>query len=444
MTSGGIYSAIIRFAVPLLLGSLFQQMYNTVDSVVVGNYVGHTALAAVGSATPVINVIIMIFQGLAVGGGVVISQSFGARNIEKERKAVHTLTAVGLLAGLFLTVFGIFMSRRMLVWVHVPADVMDQARTYLTIFFAGVISLVMYNVGTGVLQATGDSRHPLYYLMITSVFNIVLDIILVRYMHLGVSGAAYATILSEFISMCLVMREMMVTEREFRLDPREVRIDLPVLKEVIRIGVPSALQGFVVSISNLVVMGYINGFGSAAVAGYTASGKVDAFLTMPIYNLGMTMATFCGQNLGAGRIDRVKAGVRAGLVLSCSIVVAVGAFEYLNAGTLIGLFTDDAEVIRAGSIILRIMAPFYIFLAVHHIYSGALRASGRSFVQMISSIAGMVVMRQVYLAVAVRYSHDISIIGWCFSLTWVLCFVITSGYYFLSGWLRQEEEKAAL
>lgn len=441
MTTGNIYKKIAIFAIPLLLGNFFQLMYNTIDSVVVGNYVGKSALAAVGASTPIINLLIAFFQGLATGAGVVVSRYYGARKTEEESIAIHTFLLFSILFGVVLLVFGYFMSPYILRWIGTQSDYYQDADAYLSIYFLGSIFVTVYNAGTGILQAVGDSKNPLYFLMATSVLNIFLDIFFVHNLNMGVAGAAWATIISEGISMLLVLFVLFKTKKEYKVTLSKLRMNREMLLKIVEIGVPAGVQGMIVSFSNLIVMAYINRFGSAGVAGYSCANKIDNFMGLPVNSLMLAITTFCGQNLGAKKFDRVKHGVRASLVMSISIVVSLGIIVYIFSNNLMQIFSPDQEVIENGTIILRIMCPFYIFLCFHQMYSGALRASGRSSVPMITSIASFVVIRQIYLAIIIPHATDISVIGWCYSFTWVLAAAFTSIYYFASNWLKIEEKK---
>lgn len=437
MTSGNIYKMIALFAIPLLLGNFFQLMYNTIDSIVVGNYVGKEALAAVGASTPIINLLIAFFQGLATGAGVVVSRYYGARKQEEESKAIHSFLLFSILFGIALSIVGYFVSPVILRMMNTPSDYYNDADGYLAIYFLGATFLIVYNAGTGILQAVGDSKNPLYFLIATSILNIFLDLLFVKGFGMGVDGAAWATIISECISMLLVINLLMRTKNEYKVTLKNLKIDFSILKQIVEIGVPAGLQGMIVSVSNVIVMAYINQFGSSGVAGFSCSNKIDNFMGLPVNSLMLAITTFVGQNLGARQYERVKQGVRASLVMSISIVVTLGVFVFLFSDSLMRIFTSDMDVIEDGTIILRIMCPCYIFLCFHQVYSGALRASGRSSVPMITSIIAFVLMRQIFLAVAIPLYHHISIIGIGYSFTWAMAALMTGIYYFTSNWLQK-------
>jgi len=441
MIEGGIYRCIIRFSIPLILGNFFQLMYNTIDSVIVGNFVGKTALAAVGACAPVIFLIIAFFMGLATGASVVVARYYGARRVAEESDAIHTFLLFSILFGAALSVLGVLAAPTLLKWMGAPADCFDQAVAYLKIYFIGNIFVTVYNAGTGILQAVGDSRHPLYFLIASSILNIFGDLLLVKGFGMGTAGAALATIFCEAVSMVLVLRTLITTGREYRLHLERLHINPDILKEIVQIGIPSGIQGMVVSVSNVMVMSYISAFGSAAVAGFSGANKFDSFLALPVNSFMLAITTFAGQNLGARKFDRVMKGVHASLILSIATVAIGGLVVYVFADTCIGFFSQDPEVIAAGAKLIRIMCPFYGFLCFHQIWSGALRASGRTMVPMITSILSLVVIRQIFLAIAMPAYHDLAVIGYGYSFTWVLATIFTGCYYFGSHWLKKEEEK---
>ena len=443
MTSGSIYKKIVLFSIPLLLGNFFQLMYNTIDSVVVGNAVGKTALAAVGASTPIINFMIAFFMGLSSGAGVVVSRFFGASKDDEVSRSVHTFMLFSIIFGLALSVIGVLIAPAALRWMGTPEDTFAQAALYLQIYFAGNIFVTVYNGGTGILQSTGDSRNPLYFLIATSILNIFLDLLFVVVMKMGVAGAALATILCQAVSALLVVIVMMRSTKSIKLIPAKLKIDRQLLSSIIRIGVPTGLQGMVVSVSNVIVMSYINGFGSAAVAGFTSANKFDNFLGLPVNSFAIACTTFVGQNLGARQYDRVRKGVRAALILSIATVAALGAIVLLFAPQCISFFSKDPEVIEAGSRCIRCMCPFYFALCIHQVFSGALRASGRSSIPMITSIISFVVVRQIFLALVLKLTHDISIVAYGYSFTWCLAAALTGCYYAFSRWLTKEERGAA-
>ena len=442
MTSGSIYKKIVLFSIPLLLGNFFQLMYNTIDSVVVGNAVGKTALAAVGASTPIINFMIAFFMGLSSGAGVVVSRYFGGRKNDEVGRTVHTFMLFSVIFGLLLSLIGILIAPFALRWMSTPEDTIRQATLYLQIYFAGNVFVTVYNAGTGILQSTGDSRHPLYFLIATSVLNVFLDLFFVAVLKMGVAGAALATILCQLASAVLVVWIMMKSDKAIRLIPSRLKIDMELLSQIVRIGVPAGMQGMVVSVSNVIVMAYINGFGSASVAGFTCANKFDNFLGLPVNSFALACTTFVGQNLGAKQYARVRRGVIASLILSIATVVSLGVIVLIYAPQCISFFSKDPEVIEVGSKCIRCMCPFYFALCIHQVFSGALRASGRSSVPMVTSIVSFVIIRQIFLAVVLKLTRDITVVAYGYSFTWCLAAALTAFYYFFSRWLAKEEARA--
>lgn len=444
MTEGNIGKQLLLFCIPLLLGNLFQLLYNTVDSIVVGNYVGSTALAAVGAATPVVNLFIAFFVGLSAGAGVVISRYFGACNAPETSKAVHTFLTFSLALGLCLSVFGVLLASCLLHWIGVPEDVFPLAEAYLQLYFVGNVFVIVYNAGTGILQAVGDARHPLYFLGMASCLNILLDVFFVGVWKWGVEGAAVATLISQAFSMALVLRTLVTTGQIYRIRVRSLGVDWKILWKIICVGVPAGLQQMIVSFSNVIVQSYVNTFGSAAIAGYSSANKFDNFLLLPVNSFGLAAMTFTGQNLGAHRYGRVRKGITAALALSLGTVAVLGAGVFWNAERCVMLFSPEEDVIAAGASLIRIMCPFYGFLCFQQTFTGVLRASRRSIVPMITSVSAFVIYRQIMLALVLPKWHDIRVIGWGFSTSWVLGAFLISSYFFGSHWLRKEEAQSSL
>lgn len=316
MTEGVIWKQLLAFSMPLLVGNLFQQLYNTVDSIVVGNFIGSEALAAVGSSNSLINLIIGMFMGIATGAGVIISQYYGAKDDQKLHWAVHTCMALSLIGGTLLIVLGVLLSPLILKWMGTPEEVMPNSVAYLRIFFCGSLFNLVYNMGAGVLRAVGDSRRPLYYLCVSSVVNIILDMVFVVVFHMGTAGVGYATVIAQAVSSVLTVRTLMKTEDSYRLVPSEIRIDRRMMKRILKLGIPSGIQQSIISLSNVIVQANINGFGAAAMAGYGAYSKVDGFAMLPLQSFCMASTTFTGQNIGAKKAKRVKDGMFQGIAIS--------------------------------------------------------------------------------------------------------------------------------
>lgn len=437
MTEGPIVKQIVMFAIPLLLGNLFQQLYNTVDSIIVGNYVGSDALAAVGSSGSIINLIVSLLMGITLGASVVISNYFGARDHEHMRKAIHTSIALGLISGAVMMIVGVAFSPQILKWMGTPPEVMAQSTLYLRIIFMGMIGSMLYNVGGSIFRAVGDSRHPLYYLIFASMMNIVLDLVFVVGFHMGITGAALATIISQFVSAILTFAKLMKEDTEYKVNIKEIRLYPAEARMIINIGIPSGIQNSVISLSNVVVQANINAFGSAAMAGCGAYVKLDGFAVMPAISFGMALTTFIGQNLGAKRQDRMKKGALFGILASMITVEIAGIFLFLFAEPLIGLFDKNPEVIYYGTQMARTNALFYVFLAGAHSMAGALRGAGRTKVPMLVMLACWCLMRMTWITVMIRYINDIHIVFLGYPITWIaslICFVI---YYWKSDWIHK-------
>ena len=319
LINGKIWKAILWFSIPMLVGNLFQQLYNTVDSYVVGNFVSSGALAAVGQSTPIINTLVGFFTGLATGAGVVIAQYFGGNHLNKMKKAIHTSIALTLILCVLFTILGIGLSKQILILIGSPGSVMAPASLYLRIYFGGISFVCIYNMGSGILRAVGDSKTPLYYLIVASIINIILDFVFVLYFHMGVAGAGWATFIAQGISALLVMIKLVFSKEIYKVEFKDISIDMPILKKIIEIGIPTALQQSIVSFSNVIVQSYINTFGANAVAGYTSYVKIDGFLQLPIQSFAMAITTFTGQNIGAHAIDRVKKGLRTTMAMTFGV-----------------------------------------------------------------------------------------------------------------------------
>ncbi|MFV0479360.1 MAG: MATE family efflux transporter [Anaerorhabdus sp.] len=436
LTTGVIWKSILMFTIPLLLGNLFQLLYNTVDSIVVGQYVGKTALAAVSASTPLINLIIGFFMGLATGAGVLVGRCFGAQKDKELSVTVHTFITIALVFGVIIMGIGYFLSGWFLELTQTPLDTLAQATEYLQIYFLGIIFVTIYNAGTGILQATGDSKRPLYFLVCASIINIVLDLVFVVQFNMGVAGVAWATLIAQGVSAILVIITLLTTKESYRLEIKKIGIDVPVLKEIVRIGIPSGLQNMIVSFSNVLVQAYINGFGSAAVAGFGSALKFDNFIALPINSFSLAITTYCSQNIGAGKMERVRKGVNSTLKMALISIVLLGVPIWIFADECVKIFASEAEVIQVGATAMRTMIPFYIGLIFHQVYSGALRANGITLVPMAVSIATLVVSRQLFLGFGMPIFNTINLVAWGYSVTWTMAGVMTSLFYHKANWLK--------
>lgn len=430
MTKGNITRHLVNFALPLLLGNLFQQLYNMVDTWVVGNYVSNEAFSAVGTVGPVINTLIGFFLGLSSGAGVVISQYYGAGREEKVRQAVHTALMLTLALGVVFTAAGIAMTPLMLQLMKTPAEVAPEQATYLRIYFAGVIGLLLYNMGSGILRAVGDSRRPFYFLVVSAVLNTVLDLLFVIKFHMGVEGVAYATIIAQAVSAVLTLWVLMGAEGGIRLELRALRFTWSVLRQIVAVGIPAALQMAITAFSNVFVQSYINYFDTDCMSGWTAYNKVDQLMILPVQSISMANTTFVGQNLGVGDTPRAKKGVRTSLWLSVAVTAVLLIPVLLFAPDLTAFFNSKAEVVSYGALLLRLLSPFYFFFCINQIYAGALRGAGNSQVPMWIMLGSFVVFRQIYLYIMANFiSNEIIPIALSYPAGWFVCSVATLLYY---------------
>ena len=421
MTTGSIPRHLIRFSIPLLIGNLFQQLYNTVDSIVVGNYVGHEALAAVGCTTPIVNMLIGLFVGLASGAGVVISQYYGARDREKLPLAVHTTVTLTLIMCAVLTMLGVLATPLLLRLMDTPADVLPAAAEYLRIYFWGVSGVLLYNIGAGILRAVGDSTRPLYFLIFSALTNTVLDVLFVKYFSMGIAGAAIATVISQCLSAILVMGVLSRSTADYRVDFRCLGLHSRILGKICTVGIPSSLQLAVTSFSNIFVQGYINRFESACMAGWAAYAKIDAFAMLPLMSLSIAITTFVGQNLGAGDLKRAKAATRYGTIMGFVMMLVLLAPLMLFAPQLTSLFNDEPEVLRYGTWFIRVISPFYLLFSVNQVYLGTLRGAGNTKAAMLICLGCYVVFRQIYLFVSYRLGGGLLAVTLGYPAGWITC-----------------------
>ena len=375
MTQGGVVKAILLFSIPLLIGNIFQQLYNTADSVIAGNFISKQALAAIGSSNSLINLLIGLFLGIATGAGVIIAQYYGAKDKEKMQWAVHTSIAFSLIGGVILTVAGVLLSPQILKWMGTPDEIMEQSVVYLRIFFCGSVFNLLYNMGAGILRGVGDSKRPLYYLCITSVLNILLDLLFVIAFRMGVAGAALATILSQAFSAVLVIATLMRDRDIYTLDLKKIRIDAKMMKRILNMGIPSGIQSAIISLSNVVVQANINSFGSDAVAGCSSYMKIDGFVVLPIMSFGMAAMTYTGQNVGAGKRQRVKEGAVKTLLVGLAYCIIMTIVLLVFGKTALSIFTRDTSVNDVGYTMLTILAPFYVCITVAQVLGGVFRGA---------------------------------------------------------------------
>ena len=446
MTEGPIGKQLVSFAIPLFLGFLFQQLYNTADALIVGNMLGNGALAAVTGTGTLIFLLVGFFGGISMGAGVVVSRFFGSREEEKMRAAIHTNIAFGLAAGAFLTVVGMLFTPQILQWMGTPDEVMPQSVAYIRTYFAGSIALVMYNQCRGIMQAVGDSRHPLYYLIVSSVANVIMDILLIGAFGMDVEGAALATVISQFVSVFLCMRRLLSpASGAYRVRWREIRFDPAMTRMILAYGLPSGLQNSVIALANVVVQSNINAYGEMAMSGCGAYTKVEGFAFLPITSFTAAITTFVGQNLGAGDLKRTRKGARFGILCSIIIAEAIGALLYAAAPLLIRAFTQEPEAIVFGVQKMRTCALFYFLLALSHCLAAVMRGAGRAVIPMISMLAFWCVVRVGIIAVATPVFRSIAVVNWVYPVTWALSSLFLLIYYLKANWMTvpDKPDKAA-
>ncbi len=438
MTEGPIARTLIAFALPLLLGNLFQQLYNTADSLIVGNFLGSEALAAVSSSSNLIQLMVGFFNGVAIGAGVVIARHYGARDIPNVQKAIHTLLAGSLIAGALLTVAGVSLTPVLLRMMGTPETVLPNSISYFRTYFFGSIAFVLYNAGMGILQAVGDSKHPLYYLIISSIINIALDLLFVGVFHWGVGSAAAATAISQLVSAMLCLYRLMHSDRDYRVSLKKIGIDRRMLREILQNGIPSGLANCIIAIANVVVQSNINAFGAAAMAGCGAVSRIDGFAFLPVTCFNMALTTFVSQNLGAKKPERIKQGVRIGVGMVVVIAQAIGVVNFILSPHLIALFDKNPEVIAYGVIHERTMTAFYFLLAYSHAMAAVFRGAGKSTVAMLGMAVCWCVVRVPYVTLATKiYPHLISVSSG-YPVTWTLSSIIFTLYYLKSDWLHSD------
>ena len=429
MTQGNILRHLVSFAFPLLIGNIFQQLYNTVDTWVVGNYVSNQAYAAVGTVGPIINMLIGFFMGLSSGAGVVISQHYGAKQLDKVHDAVHTAVLMTLILGVAFTAIGIGMTPVMLELINMPDNVIPEATSYLTIYFSGILGLMLYNMGAGILRAVGDSQRPFYFLVVCAIMNTALDLLFVLGFGMGVDGVALATIISQFVSAALVMWTLLATDECVKLRLSDLRLSMAMLKKIVTVGIPAAIQMAITAFSNIFVQSYINHFGDFCMSGWTTYAKVDQILFLPMQSIALASTTFVGQNLGCNQVERAKDGVRQSLILSVGATVTLMIPVIAFAPPIVAFFNDAPEVIDYGSLFLRWLTPFYVLCCFNQIYSGALRGAGNTQAPMIIMLTSFVAFRQLYLFVMSLVWNEVLPIAMSYPAGWLLCSTLTTVYY---------------
>ena len=430
ITEGVIWKQLLIFFFPILFGTFFQQLYNTVDAIIVGQYLGKQALAAVGGGTgTAINLLIGFFTGVSSGATVIISQYYGAKAEDDASKAIHTAIALAIAAGVAIMVLGIAFTRPILELIGTPEDVMPLAVTYMRIFFAGSIFNTVYNMGSGIFRALGDSRHPLYFLICGCIVNIVLDFLFVGLFGLGVDGAAYATIISQMISALLVVIWLRRRKDGLRLSLRKLHINMKMLAFTLKIGLPTGFQSILYTISNLIIQAHVNGFGTDTAAAWAAYGKLDAIFWMAINAFGISVTTFVGQNYGAKLYKRVSQGIRTSIMMSTALTILITAFFMILGEHGLALFTTDEQVLDIGMEILTLLVPTWILYMPIEILCGAMRGCGKTFIPTIITVVGICVLRAAWLEVVPAFAHTLNAVFLCYPVSWLVTSLAIIIYY---------------
>ena len=425
MTEGSIWKSILLFSVPLILGNLLQQLYNTADSIIVGNFLGSNALAAVGSSGSPIYLLIGFSQGVAVGAGVVVSQYLGAKDKKETRIAVHTSLAIAVILGLILTVGGIAVSRSLLVWMNTPEEVLGDAVTYMKLYFGGVLFSVVYNMAAGILNAAGNSRRSVIYLACASITNIILDLVLIAGLKMGVAGAAIATDISQLVSCVLSLRFLMKVDADYKVELSAIRPDQRMTSRIIRIGLPTGIQNMVISFSNVLVQSSVNSYGAAAMAGFAAYMKIDGFNILPVTSFSMAATTFVGQNYGAGNLKRVKNGMWVTLGMGVLYTLCTGALLLAFQNPIMHLFTSDETVVAFGCSAMHYFCPFYFLLAILHGMAGAVLIS-------------LCLFRVVWIQFVLPFFAGIEGVFVLYPVSWALGAVLMALYAWKGSWMTYE------
>ena len=436
ITEGVIWKQLLLFFFPIVLGTFFQQLYNTADAIIVGKAVGKEALAAVGGSTgTLINLLVGFFVGLASGASVIIAQLFGARQAQDVSRAVHTTIALALSSGALLTAVGLLCAGGILELMGTPQEVMAYALPYLNIYFLGMIPQLVYNIGSGVLRAVGDSRRPMLFLICAALTNIVLDILLVLGLNLGVRGAAVATVLSQVVSAVLILVSLCHAQPVYRLHFRRIRFHGDMLARIVRIGLPAGLQSVMYSLSNMIIQASVNGFGTDVMAAWTAYGKIDGLYWMMVSAFGVSITTFAGQNFGARRYDRMRRSVRVCLGMAAGVTVFMTALILAVGRPMLGMFTDDAHVVETGMSIIRLIVPTWITYLCIEILSGAMRGAGDSLMPTLMTLMGVCLMRVFWVTVVVPRMHQLPVLMLSYPITWVITSCMFIVYYLRGRWL---------
>ena len=441
LTEGPIIKNILLFAIPLFMGQLLQQFYNMADAWVIGNFADNDAFAAVSSAGSMTFLVVGLFNGIAIGGGVIISKYYGAGDKENVVKAIHTNFLFGILASVLSTVVGLWLMPYILVWMKTPESVMPNSLSYFTIYFAGVSTVIMYNICMSIMRSLGDSIHPLYYLVVSSVINVALDLLFVAVFRWGVAGAAIATVIAQGLSVILCLIRMCRLDDYTRLDFKKIHFYKDIMLEVIKQGLPTGIQNAVISIGNLTVQTNINSFGSYAMAGVGAYSKIEGFVFLPIMSMSMSLPTFVSQNLGAKQYERAKKGSVFGILFGVITAEILGVIIYFAAPSFLKIFVDTAESVNYGTIHAKTTALFFFLLALSHCAAGVLRGCGKAFIPMATMLAFWCGVRVVYVTSILKVIPKFQMISWAYPLTWSLSSIVFLIILFRMDWSKAFDGK---
>lgn len=437
ITEGVIWKQLLIFFFPILIGTFFQQLYNTTDAVIVGNYVGKEALAAVGATGNLINLLVGFFVGLSSGATVIISQFFGAKDHTKVSKAVHTSIALSIVSGLIMMFVGILIAPSALKMIGVPADIFNDSLLYTRIYFLGMIASLLYNMGAGILRAVGDSKRPLYFLILSCFMNIVLDMFFVVVLDLAVLGVSLATVLSQIFSAALVMGSLLRTKEDYKVTLSQTKFTNDILIKIVQIGVPAGLQSVLYSISNLIIQSNVNAFGTNTIAAWSAYGKIDGLFWMIMGAFGVAITTFVGQNFGAQKYERMRKSVKICILMAISSAVLLSVLLHLFGGVVFRLFTDDTTVIEKGIEVMGYMTPYYFTYVCVEVLSGAIRGTGDSFKPMIITSLGICCLRFAWVLGVVPIFKTLKSVVLCYPVSWSATSIIFIIYYLRGNWLKR-------
>ena len=437
MTSGSIWKTIVLFAIPLIFGNLLQQTYNTIDSMIVGNYVGSNALAAVGSSTALINLFISFAQGISVGSGIIVAQSLGSNKLKDVKLSVHTSLAIALILGAIISILGYIFAPWLLMKIETPKEVMAESINYLRFFSMGLIFNVLYNMEAGILNAVGNSKRSLLYLAIASMTNVILDILFIEFFAMGVRGAAIATNISQGLSALLALLFLMRVPEIYKVRLKKIKLNGDMALRIIKVGIPTAVQGTVISFSNVIMQSSVNVFGSMTMAGFGAFIKIDGFNILPVLSLSLAITTFAGQNYGGGKIDRVKKGMWMTLSMSIIYTIISGTMLYTFAPKVIALFTKDQAVIEAGVLATKFFCPFYFLLAIMHSLAGTVRGTGKTVPPMIIMLLSLCLFRILAAKFVIPHYNTIENVYMLYPISWLIGAVLMVAYTFKAKWIKE-------